>query len=48
MEIFAVPFKVTRHLLSAETEGELHEAETVKVYGQTEEFYLQDFFCVCF
>lgn len=44
MEIFAVLFKVTCHLLPAEPEGELHEPEIVKVYGQAEEFYLQDFF----
>lgn len=48
MEIFAVPFEVTRHLLPAESEGELHEPEIVKVYGKADEFYLQDFFCACF
>lgn len=48
MEIFAVPFEVTRHLLPAEPEGELHEPEIVKVYGQAEEFYLQDFFVSAF
>lgn len=48
MEIFAVPFEVTCHLLPAEPEGELHEPEIVKVYGQAEEFYLQDFFVSAF
>lgn len=48
MEVFAVPLEVTRHLLPAEPEGELHEPEIVKVYGQAEEFYLQDVFVSAF